>query len=114
MRKFFAVLVLILITLISYSQTASIKGTVTDTVEKKNLSNSVVSLLRKSDSVLIKFTRTNQKGEFIISDAPPGPYVLLISYPKYADFADEVTLKPSETLDLTTISLTEKSVLLKE
>jgi hypothetical protein len=114
MRKFFAVLILILITLISYSQTASIKGTVTDTVEKKNLSNSVVSLLRKSDSVLIKFTRTNQKGEFIISDAPSGPYILLISYPKYADFADEVTLKPSETLDLTTISLTEKSVLLKE
>ena len=29
---------------------ASIKGTVTDTVEKKNLSNSVVTLLKKSDS----------------------------------------------------------------
>ncbi len=114
MRKFIACLALILaITTASYSQTASIKGTVTDTVERKNLSNSVVSLLRKSDSVLIKFTRTNSKGEFVISEVPSGFYVIMITYPKYADFADEVILKPSETLDLT-IALTEKSVLLKE
>ena len=47
MRKFIAGLVFILaITLASHSQTTSIKGTVTDTVEKKNLSNAVVTLLR--------------------------------------------------------------------
>jgi len=114
MRKIFSGLALTLATLILHSQTASIKGTVTDTVEKKNLSNSVVSLLRKSDSVLIKFTRTNSKGEFMISGAPAGSYVLLISYPKYADFADDVILKASEILELPAIPMMEKSVLLKE
>src|SRR6266513_1601476 len=115
MRKFIAGIILILaISTASHSQTASIKGTVTDTVEKKNLSNSVVSLLRKSDSVLIKFTRSNSKGEFMISGAPAGAYVLLISYPKYADFADDVTLKSSEILELPAIPMMEKSVLLKE
>jgi len=115
MRKFIAVLAFILTTVTaSYSQTASIKGTLTDTVEKKNLSNAVVTLLRKSDSVLIKFTRTNSKGEFVISHAPDSACVIMITYPKYADFADEVVLKPTETSDLGTIALTEKAVLLKE
>ena len=73
MRKFIAGLVFILaITLTSHSQTTSIKGTVTDTVEKKNLSNAVVTLLKKSDSVLVKFTRTNANGEFAIPNIPAG------------------------------------------
>jgi hypothetical protein len=115
MRKFIAGIILILaISTASHSQTASIKGTLTDTVEKKNLSNSVVSLLRKSDSVLIKFTRSDTKGEFIIPDVPPGSYVIMITYPKYADFAEDVTLKPSETFDFGSVALTEKAVLLKE
>ena len=72
MRKFIAGLVFILaITLASHSQTASIKGTVTDTVEKKNLSNAVVTLLMKSDSTLVKFTRTNATGGFVISNISP-------------------------------------------
>jgi hypothetical protein len=88
MRKFIAGFVFILaITLTSHSQTTSIKGTVTDTVEKKNLSNAVVTLLRKSDSVLVKFTRTNANGGFAISNIPAGTYVIMITYPKYADFA---------------------------
>jgi hypothetical protein len=113
MRKFFAGLVFVLAVVTVHAQKASIKGTVTDTVEKKNLANSVVSLLKKSDSTLVKFTRTNSRGEFLIQNVPANSYVLLITYPKYADFADEVTLKPSETMEFP-IVLTEKSVLLKE
>ena len=114
MRITIILLLLIFSIVTAHSQLASVKGIVTDTAEKKNLTNSVVSLLRKSDSTLFKFTRTNSSGEFIISDAPAGSYVIMITYPKYADFADEVTLKSSELLDLKTIALTEKSVLLKE
>lgn len=114
MRKFFAGLIIILFTAFtSHSQTTSIKGTVTDTVEKKNLSNAVVTLLRKSDSVLVQFTRTNPKGEFAMQNLATGSYVIMITYPKYADFADEVTLK-SETLDLGKISMLQKAVLLNE
>jgi len=115
MRKFFTGIALTLFaTITSYAQTASIKGTVTDTVERKNLANSVVTLLKKSDSTLVKFTRTNSRGEFLILDVPASSYILQITFPKYADFADEVTLKPSETLELPVVPLTEKAVLLKE
>ncbi len=115
MRKFLLVLTIILtITAASHSQTASIKGTVTDTVEKKNLSNAVVALLRKSDSVLVTFTRTNTKGEFLISNISPDSLVIMITYPKYANFADKINPKPSEILDLGKISLIQKAVLLQE
>jgi hypothetical protein len=114
MRKFIAGFVLTLtITLASHSQTTSIKGTVTDTVEKKNLANAVVTLLKKSDSVLVKFTRTNANGGFTIPNIPAGSYVIMITYPKYADFADEVNIT-AKPFDLGKISLMQKAILLKE
>src|SRR5580765_5931047 len=101
MRKFIAGLVFILaITLTSHSQTTSIKGTVTDTVEKKNLSNAVVTLLKKSDSILVKFTRTNVNGGFAITNIPAGSYIIMVTYPKYADFADEINLTATKPFDL--------------
>ena len=97
----------------AHSQSSSVKGSITDTIDKKNLSNSVVSLLRQSDSVLIKFTRTNSKGEFILSNLSAGEYVLMITYPKFADYADKITV-PAEGLNLGIIPLTPKAILLKE
>ncbi|HEY1871572.1 MAG TPA: carboxypeptidase regulatory-like domain-containing protein, partial [Chitinophagaceae bacterium] len=115
MRKtILTILFFLTITAFSYAQMSSVKGTVSDTAEKKKLPNTVVSLLRKSDSVLIKFTRTNQKGEFLISNVPAGSYVILASFPKYADFEDEVILKAGETTTLDKIAMMQKAILLKE
>jgi hypothetical protein len=114
MRKVFILLILIFSVSFAFSQTASLKGTVVDTLEKKNLSNSVISILRKTDSVLVKFTRSYSDGKFSISNLPAGNYIIMITFPKYADFADEIILKPSQELNLGIIPLTERSVLLKE
>ena len=114
MRKFLYVFVLSLISQAVFCQTTSIKGTVRDTVEKKTLSNAVVSLLRTKDSVLIKFTRTDTHGSFSIANLSKGDYIMMITYPKFADYADKITLPASGELDLATIPLTPKSVLLAE
>ncbi len=115
MRKFLLVLTLILtVTAASHSQTASIKGTVTDTAERKNLSNAVVALLRKSDSVLIKFTRTNSNGEFLISNVPADSSVIMITYPDYANFSDKIILRAGATFDFGKISMIKKALLLQE
>jgi hypothetical protein len=45
-------------------QNGSVKGLVTDTLNKQNLTNAVVAVLRAKDSVLVKFTRTNKEGSF--------------------------------------------------
>jgi len=97
---------------ISLAQTAYLKGTVIDTTEKKNLPNSVISLIRKSDSVLVAFTRSNLNGEFNIG-LKRGAYILLVTYPKFADYVDEITIGDS-TVNLDKIILTPKSQLLKE
>ena len=98
----------------AFSQSASIKGTITDTSEKRNLSNAVISLLTKKDSILVKFTRSNKEGNFNFSGVDSGSYLLWITYPKFADFADEIKIKPAGKMDLGKISMTLKSIVLKE
>jgi hypothetical protein len=88
MRKltssFFVMLVL---NLSSYGQ-ISITGNVKDTSEKKSIVHATVLLLQQKDSIMVRFTRTDQNGHFILKNIPKGKFLLLTSFPKYADFVD--------------------------
>jgi hypothetical protein len=95
------------------AQSIILKGAIKDTSEKKPLSNAVVSLVQKKDSILVSFTRTNKEGRFQIEGLRPGKYLMLITYPKFADFGEEIELKNTD-IDLGNIALTQKSLLLKE
>lgn len=115
MRKTVAVLVLLFcFSAAALSQSVSIKGTITDTSEKKNLSNAVITLLTKKDSILIKYTRSDKDGNFILSKIDSGNYILWITYPKFADYTDALHIKPVTDVNLGTIPLTLKSVILQE
>ena len=115
MRKFITVFILILATATtSHSQTASIKGTVTDTVEKKNLSNTVISVLRKNDSVLVKFTRADKDGNFSITGLKEGKFILMATHPYLGDYFDSIQVKQNAETDLGKIYMTPKSKLLAE
>ena len=92
---------------------ALVKGTVSDSTEKKNLSGSSVLILQKSDSIIVKHTRTDKAGNFQIKDIPPGHYLLLVTYPSYADYVDELEIKDSLPHTLPPISLMLKSKLLE-
>lgn len=113
MRKLIYCLVFILVSYAAFSQVSSLKGIVRDTLEKKNLHHAVVSLLRSKDSVLVKFARTDMHGTFSMPGLLPGDYVLMVSYPKFADYADKVVLT-SSGVELGIIPLTPKSLLLGE
>jgi hypothetical protein len=112
MRKLFIAILLTLSAQILFAQTTPLKGIVKDTLEKKFLMNAVVTLLQKKDSSLYKFTRTDKTGAFQINDVQPGAYMLLVTYPKFADYADEFTMK-NELTDLGIVALTQKSQLLQ-
>ena len=115
MRKLIAGLILFLsITATVFSQSASIKGTITDTSEKKNLGNAVITLLTKKDSILVKHTRSDKDGNFKINLVDTGNYLLWITYPKFADYTDPLSIKSSADVDLGAIALTLKSVILQE
>jgi len=94
--------------------TTSIKGKIKDTLNGKNLSNSAVLLLRQSDSILVQFTRTNKEGGFTLQNIPPGRYLLLVTYPSYADYVDQLEAKDTSPIDLPAIAMVLKSQLLEE
>lgn len=105
---------LILLCVSAYSQRSALKGTVADTLENKNLQNTVVTLMRASDSVLVKFTRVDRSGNFSIPDLDSGRFVIMITHPYLGDYFDAFNLQPGATKDLGRIIMIPKSKLLAE
>ncbi|HEX2847390.1 MAG TPA: TonB-dependent receptor [Chitinophagaceae bacterium] len=114
MRKLLYAFLLICVSQTAFSQLSSLKGSTRDTLEKKNLSNAVITLLRPSDSVLVKYVRTDTKGDFTMGRLDGGEYIMLVSYPKFADYSDKITIPAGQQLDIGTIPLTPKNLLLQE
>ena len=116
MKKTALLLCVLLFAIVSctVAQKATIKGAVSDTSNKESLSNAVVSVLRAKDSVLLKFTRTDSKGRFSLGHLPAGNVIVLVTYPKYADYVEQVTLADSSSLNLEKVSMILKAKLLEE
>jgi hypothetical protein len=115
MRKPLTILVLLLASYhFSSAQSSSIRGIVSDTLNKTTLQNAVVSAIRKSDSVLVAFARSGPSGEFTLKNMPAGKFILKITFPKYADFIDEVTVNDGQPTEIGKINLILKSQLLAE
>jgi hypothetical protein len=112
MRRFTALLFVLLCAKAAFTQNATLRGSVLDTAAKKPLTLSVISLLDKKDSTLLYFTRTNKQGVFQFTDVRPQSYLLLVTHPGFADYADEMTLAAGQT-DVGAIALTEKAKLLQ-
>ena len=96
------------------AQTSTIKGFVSDSTIKQKTAKASVSVLDMRDSVLINYTRTASDGSFKLDNIPAGDYILLITYPKYADYVDLFTMEDKENVDMKQIYLTPKATLLDE
>jgi len=104
----------ILAHLTSVAQYATINGTIEDTINRKTLPQTSISLLRAKDSVLVDFIRSDSKGEFKLLKVPKGEYIVLFSYPSYADYLDKVSVNENQNKSLGKIMLTLKSKILEE
>jgi hypothetical protein len=111
-----SIVVLMLFALTGYAQSNySVKGSAIDTAEKKTLHNATVMVLNAKDSILNKFTRVNADGTFAINNLSAGKFVLVMSYPGYADYTEDFTLDDkTQTHDFGKVTLTLKSQLLKD
>ncbi|RZM22131.1 MAG: carboxypeptidase regulatory-like domain-containing protein, partial [Pedobacter sp.] len=93
----------------------AIKGAVTDTAATYKMVNTAVTILNQKDSTLVKFTRVDAEGNFSIPNLRKGNFILLITYPGYADYAEEFALdsiKPFKQFD--PINLILRSTLLED
>lgn len=97
----------------SFGQQNKISGYITDTSSGKKLSHAVVSLIRTQDSILAKFTRTNEEGFFELKNIPQGKYIFMISYPGYAEYVDELDIQADVALNKT-VTIIPRSKLLEE
>lgn len=109
--RVFLLLAILLASFTTYAQT-KLTGNVRDTSGKQWLPNAVVALISQKDSQLVRFTRSNENGQFVLDRLRPGSYILLASYPKFADFSDIIQLKEGEN-NFGTISLTLRSKLME-
>ncbi|MBC7851680.1 MAG: TonB-dependent receptor, partial [Chitinophagaceae bacterium] len=100
--------------LAALSQNATIKGRITDTAEKKNLTNSVVAVLRAGDSTLVKFARSTKDGSFSLSKLPAGDYLFLVTHPTYADYYSRVKVNDTSVLSLDEVPMILRSQLLEQ
>lgn len=108
------ILTLVIFSASSFAQNASVRGTVYDIINKQNLVNGSVSILRQKDSVLYQFTRSKEKGVFELNNLKAGKYSILVTYPLYADFVDNFELTDTSTLDLGIIRMILKANLLND
>jgi hypothetical protein len=112
-RILFILSTAILSTTFSFAQKIKITGKIQDDAGKMPIKNAVVMILSEKDSILQSFTRTNEKGEYMISIERLGNKILMITNPLYADYVDNIILNEnSKTLN--TVKLTNKSKLLQE
>jgi hypothetical protein len=88
-----------------------IKGKVSDSTEHRDLHLAVVSLLNKKDTTLVAYTRTDKQGQFSMQAPDTAQYLLLVSFPKFADYMESVD---SHHADIGNIYMTPKSKLLDE
>lgn len=97
------------------AQNNQINGKITDKEAGTSLINASVSILQAKDSILIKFTRVGPDGTFKFNKMPLGDYLLLVTYPDYADYVELFKLNESSaTKDFNTINLLSKARLLNE
>lgn len=93
----------------------SVKGAVADSAAALKMHNASALVLRAKDSILVKFTRVNQEGNFAINNLPAGKYMLLLSYPEYADYTEPFELDAAHpTHDFGKVNMILKTKLLQD
>jgi len=95
--------------------TYSVKGVVADTAVKAKLLNTAVSVLNSKDSTLVTFTRAAKDGSFSIGNLHKGNFILLVTYPGYADYVEQFALDSVKTMhDFGQVNMILKSRLLQD
>ncbi|MGC4103401.1 outer membrane beta-barrel family protein [Ferruginibacter sp.] len=113
MLKLPALLIGIFFSLSALSQNNTVSGNIKDGSEKKPIKNAVVTLLTVKDSILHRFARTDENGNFVIKNVKPGSYILMTTHPYYADLLDNIEVKAGET-KIGDLLVTSKTKLLQE
>lgn len=115
MKLIFLTLLMVFNVVLLFAQRSySIKGSVTDTMATYKLVNTTVTVLNQKDSTLVKYTRADAEGSFTMNHLRSGKFILLVTYPGYADYVENFMLDTINPVkDFGSINLILKSNLLE-
>lgn len=92
-----------------------VKGIVADTANNSKLHNATITILNAKDSTLVKYARASTTGIFSISPLMKGKFLMMITYPEYADYVIPFGLDSVKTeIDFKQINMKTKARLLNE
>ncbi len=112
-NQFYVLLTFILFFNVSYSfSQVKLMGTITDGSDNVKLHKATIALLNPKDSILVNFARSGESGNFVILKLDTGFYKLIVSYPQYADYVQD--LKVMEDHNISTVKLSKAFLLLDE
>lgn len=114
MKKIALIFITALLTLFEL-HAQEIRGTITDTSSQQNLEHASIVVLHAKDSTLQQFTRTKKNGNFALPIRDTGNFILLVSYPNYADHVEKFRIESlSNTKNLGNIDMISKVDLLQD
>ena len=87
-----------------------IKGRLTDSLQKQQLSNATVSLVNAQDSSLVAFTRTDSAGNFVFDQIKAGKYGLSASHVNFHP-AWKTFEANTSAIELGEITMKDKSIM---
>jgi hypothetical protein len=93
----------------------TVKGAVIDSSLNQRLMNTTVCVLNAKDSTLRSFTRASSTGTFTVNKLSKGKFIMLVSYPGYADYVEHFSLDSvKKDRDFGKLYMTLKSKLLHD
>jgi hypothetical protein len=93
----------------------AIKGSVLDTASSAGLQNASIAVLNSKDSTLVRFTRADANGGFSLNNLRQGNFILLLTYPDFADYVETFALSADKPLkDFGKLKMILKARLLAE
>ncbi len=114
-HRMYCILFALLISTAASGQTGTIKGTLSDSASKKNISGVTVTLLLQKDSSLVSFSMTDNNGRFELSHLNNGKYRLLFTHASFHSINRYLSITDSsKSHDLGIIPLTDHSTTLQE
>jgi len=97
-----------------HAQSFTVKGSITDTLNNAHLPQASVVLMHAADSVMESHARSDADGKFQLHADSAGKYLIMITFPGFADYVDVVKLTDKSTVDLGEIPMISREHLLKE
>lgn len=97
------------------AQSYTIKGSVADTFNNNQLEYASVVLIRAKDSTMAAYTRAQTDGSFELKADSAASYMLLITFPGFADYQDYFRIEANEAVkDLGLIPMLTRANALSE